>query len=127
MIAIDQKEAITQITKYVCRHHPHVHVIARAYDRMHVYHLWSVGCRDIIRETYDSSIRAGRSALEALGVEYSQAVKMMESFEDMDRKMMVELADLYDVEVPLAENKAFLDRFHELRDGWERELKGKMS
>ena len=127
VIAIDEKDVITQITQYVCRHYPKVHVIARAVDRMHVYHLWSVGCRDIIRETYDSSIRAGRSALEALGVEYSQAVKMMESFEEVDRKMMVELADLYDVEVPLAENQAFLDRFHELRGGWERELKGKMS
>ena len=127
VIAIDEKDVTTEITKYVCRNYPNVHVIARAFDRMHVYHLWSVGCRDIIRETYDSSIRAGRSALEALGVEYEQAVHMMQSFEEVDRKMMVELADLYDVEVPLAENKAFLGRFHELREGWERELKGRMS
>ena len=37
-------------------------LIARAIDRWHVYDLWSAGCRDIIRETYDSSIRMGRSA-----------------------------------------------------------------
>ena len=49
-----------ELARHMHEHHPHVHVVARAIDRWHVYELWSVGCRDIIRETYDSSIRAAR-------------------------------------------------------------------
>jgi len=126
VIAIDDKEAITQMTRYVCRTHPNVHVVARAIDRMHVYDLWSVGCRDIIRETYDSSIRAGRSALEALGFERPQATEMMRVFEEMDREIMIDLADVYDIDIPIAENEPFKARFREMTDEWERELKGRM-
>lgn len=126
VIAIDNKEAITNLTRYVCRTYPKVHVVARAFDRMHVYDLWSVGCRDIIRETYDSSIRAGRSAFEALGFDRAKATEMMRHFEEMDREMMIDLADLYDFEVPIAENAPFNARFREMTDEWERELQGRM-
>ena len=126
VIAIDNKEAITNMTRHVCRTYPDVHVVARAIDRMHVYDLWSVGCRDIIRETYDSSIRAGRSAFEALGFERAQAAEMMRHFEEMDREIMIDLADLYDIDVPISENGPFKARFREMTDEWERELKGRM-
>ncbi|MBT8475688.1 MAG: cation:proton antiporter, partial [Alphaproteobacteria bacterium] len=126
VIAIDDKEAITQLTRYVCSNHPNVHVVARAVDRMHTYDLWSVGCRDIIRETYDSSMRAGRSALEALGFDRAKASAMMQEFEKMDRHIMVDLADLYDIDVPIAENEPFKARFREMTDEWEQELKGRM-
>ncbi len=69
VIAIDGKEQITNLTRYVIQNYPHIHVVARAVDRTHVYDLYSIGCRDIIRESYDSSIRAGRSVLEALGID----------------------------------------------------------
>jgi CPA2 family monovalent cation:H+ antiporter-2 len=51
----------------VVEHYPHIYIVARAVDRHHVYELWAAGCRDIIREHFDSSVRAARSALEALG------------------------------------------------------------
>ncbi len=127
IIAIDDQEAITQLTRYVCENYPSVHVVARATGRHHVYELWSVGCRDIIRETYDSSIRASRSALEALGYSFNQATAMTGSFEAMDRKTMVELADLYDFDIPVMENEPYRKRLMEMRDDWERELKGNMA
>lgn len=126
VIAIDGKEAITQLTAYVCKNYPEVHVVARAIDRMHVYDLWSVGCRDVIRETYDSSLRAGRSAFEALGFDREQATQMMQEFERIDRKMMLDLADSYDIEQPATENEAFMARYREMTDEWEHELKGRM-
>jgi len=127
VIAIDNKETITQMARYICSHYPKVHVIARAVDRMHVYDLWSVGCRDIIRETYDSSIRASRSAFEALGFSRDKANEMMDAFEEVDRRMMLSLADLHNIEVPTTENKAFMERYYEMTDDWEKELKGKMT
>jgi CPA2 family monovalent cation:H+ antiporter-2 len=126
VIAIDDKESITQLTRYACKYHPHVHVVARAIDRMHVYDLWSVGCRDIIRETYDSSIRAGRSAFEALGFDREQSTLMMREFEDMDRRIMRDLADLYDIDTPVSENEPFMARFRDMQDEWKQELKGRM-
>ena len=67
VIAIDGREQITELVKYVRHHYPDVHIVARAIDRDHVYDLWHAGCRDIVRETYDSSLRMARSSIEALG------------------------------------------------------------
>ena len=126
VVAIDDKDSITQLARYVCKHYPDLHVVARAYDRMHVYDLWSIGCRDIIRETYDSSIRAGRSAFEALGFTRHQSTRMMQEFEEVDRSIMLDLADLYDSNVPISENEPFKARYRDMREEWEHELKGRM-
>jgi CPA2 family monovalent cation:H+ antiporter-2 len=127
IIAIDGKEQTTELTRYVIEHYPHVHVIARAWDRNHTFELWSVGCRDIIRETYDSAIRAGRTALEALGNPRAQAEKMAATFEAMDRESMVEIASLYRIDVPNHENPEYVARFMELREEWGRQLSGRVA
>ncbi|PIE09570.1 MAG: potassium transporter [Rhodobacterales bacterium] len=126
VVAIDGKEATTELTRYVCKHFPDVHVIARAYDRNHVYDLWSVGCRDIIRETYDGSLRTARSTLEALGHDRETAQRMTEEFEAMDRAIMVEVADLWDIDTPAVENKPYMAKFEEMMDSWEEQLNTRM-
>lgn len=126
VIAIDDKEAITQLLRYMVEHHPHVHLVARAIDRNHVYDLWSVGCRDIIRETYDSLIRASRSAFEALGHTRTQAEKLLEEFEAADREAMLDLAGLYDINIPLLENEAYMARVDEVMEEWQEQLRGRM-
>lgn len=123
VIAIDDKEKITELARYITTTYPGVHVLARAIDRMHVYDLWSVGCRDIIRETYDSSLRMGRSALEALGYEPARAQTMAADFEAIDRASMVELASLYDINTPLARNTAYVERVKSLMEEWENQLR----
>ena len=80
VIAIDERESATGLVHYVTENHPHVHIVARAMDRHHVYELWSAGARDIIRETFDSSLRAGRSALEALGMHPYNAERQVRGF-----------------------------------------------
>ena len=67
IVALDEREQIDKLVRYAVSNFPDLHVIARAKDRDHVYHLWAMGCRDIVRETYDASLRMGRSAYEALG------------------------------------------------------------
>lgn len=126
IIAINGREQITELTRYVISNYPHVHVIARAWDRNHTFELWSVGCRDIIRETYDSAIRAGRSALEALGNPRAEAEKLAEAFETLDRSSMVEIAGLYQIGVPNHDNPEFVARFRELRGEWGRQLRGRI-
>ena len=124
VIAIDEQDQINMIVEHVVRNYPHVHIIARAKDRHHVYQLWSLGCRDIIRETYDSSIRAGRSAFEAMGHSRGRADDMASYFEDVDRRMMVHLASLFDNDTPAHLNEPYVAKAKELNDEWERQLRG---
>lgn len=101
MIAIDDKDNTTQLAKHVIDNYPQVHVIARATDRPHVYDLWNIGCRDIIRETYDSSLRMARSSVEALGYSREQADDMVAAFTEMDCESMLIGAEHYDPATPL--------------------------
>ena len=126
VVAIDGKDTITELVNHVTKTYPNVHIIARAVDRNHVYDLYAVGCRDIIRETYDGSIRMARSALEALGATQGAAQRMMNAFEEVDREMLVETASLHDINVPVAENEAFIAKVNEMRDTWDPQLKGRM-
>ena len=127
VVAIDGKEQITGLVRYVVENHPHVHVIARAVDRDHVYHLWASGCRDIIRETYDSSIRMGRSAFEALGIPRGKAERMAGAFDAMDRRAMLEVADIYRLDIPAPQNEAYVARIREILGPWQAELGKEMA
>ena len=124
VIAIDDKEQITELMRYAAQNYPHLHVLSRALDRHHVYELWEAGCRDIIREQYDSSIRAGRCALEALGVGHEQAVKLASDFETLDREGMVDLADVFRSDVPAHENQEYVQKTREVQDQMNRHLRG---
>ena len=127
VIAIDNKEATTELARHMHEHHPHVHVVARAIDRWHVYELWSVGCRDIIRETYDSSIRAARSTFEALGHSREKAERLVGVFEAFDRKTMLQTAAAFiQSDDPHADDSEFSRLVGENLDGWEAELKASM-
>ncbi|MCB1329472.1 MAG: cation:proton antiporter, partial [Maritimibacter sp.] len=127
VIAIDGKEQITELARYAAKTWPHLHVIARAVDRDHVYALWSVGCRDIIRESYDSSLRMGRSAIEALGHSRDDAQDFVDAFNDLDRKAMVEVASVYDINIPGPENPAYVAKVREISQAWEAQLRGRLS
>jgi len=110
IIAIDDRERATEMVRYVVKHHPHVYIVARAVDRHHVYELWAAGCRDIIREHFDSSVRAARSALEALGHHPYDAQRQTRGYVENDKIAMRELAGLYDPDVPVHENTAYVER-----------------
>ena len=122
VICIDDKEHITKLTEYVLKNYPHVHVVARAVDRPHVFELWAAGCRDIIRETFDSSLRAGRSVLEALGASRREADERVAKMQAFDRSTMPEMAALYKPGVPITQNKAFVKRGREIFEEFERQV-----
>ena len=72
VVAIDDREQSLELVRYVTQHHPQVYLVTRALDRHHVYELWAAGSRDIIRETFDSAVRAGRSACKPWGITRSR-------------------------------------------------------
>jgi len=101
--------------------------VARAIDRWHVYELWAAGCRDIIRETYDSSIRAARSVFEALGHPRPEAERLIGVFEEFDRRTMVETAQAFiESDDPHSENSAYSQMIRDNLEVWEAELKDSM-
>ncbi len=126
IVALDEREQIDKLTRYAIGNYPNLHVIVRAKDRDHVYHLWAMGARDVIRETYDSSLRMGRSAYEALGADRQTAQAMADAWEERDRTSMREVADLYRLDIPSWENEALLAKIRELRAEWDPKLREQM-
>ena len=110
VIAIDERENATELVRYVTEKYPHVYIVVRAIDRHHVYELWAAGARDVIRETFDSSLRAGRSALEALGVHPYDAERQVRGFVINDKQQMFELASVFDLDIPAHENEEYVEK-----------------
>ena len=125
IIAIDEKHYATEIARYVISNYPHVHVIARAADRFHVFDLWGVGCRDIIRETYDASMRLGRSVFEAIGYSRENAELIVEEFKERDRSLMLETANLHRPDINPVENEELIAKVREMNEIWKKDLIGK--
>ncbi|MEM9426045.1 MAG: cation:proton antiporter [Pseudomonadota bacterium] len=119
VICIDNPDQVTKLAEYAIKTYPNLHVLTTARNRHHVYELWRVGCRDIVRETYDSALRVGRSAFEATGIPHDKAELIVEAFNEMDRKAMLEVADAYDPAIPASENEAYVARVREIRGPWQ--------
>jgi len=124
VIAIDDREQANEMVSYVTEHYPQVHIVARAVDRHHVYELWAAGCRDIIRENFDSAVRAARSALEALGTHPYDAELQMRAYVENDKRVIRELAALYDPDIPVHENEPYVARTRELLATHEDAMRG---
>jgi CPA2 family monovalent cation:H+ antiporter-2 len=123
IIAIDDAQRATELVRHVVKHHPHIYILARAVDRHHVYELWAAGCRDIVREHFDSSVRAARSALEALGRHPYDAERQTRAYVKNDKIAMRELADLYDPDVPVHENTPYVEKTKAILASHEQAMK----
>ena len=76
-----------------------LHIINRAYNRNQVFTLYKAGADDIVRETFDTSLRAGRYALETLGLKDYEANEAAKTFCQHDREAMQNLAKLWDPKI----------------------------
>jgi len=124
VVAIDDREKAIQIVDYVTREHPHVHVVARAFDREHVYRLYAAGARDIVREMFDSSIRAGRYALLALGRHPFEAEREARAYVKQDRSNLAEMARLWDPDLTALENEPYAEKAREINRMLNDQMKG---
>jgi CPA2 family monovalent cation:H+ antiporter-2 len=125
VIAIDGREQINTLVRYVRKHHPELPVVVRAVDRQHVHDLYANGCHHIIRETFDSSVRTGRTAFELLGVHPFQAELLARKFTEDDRHILKEMAEVYDPDIPNHENTAYIEKSRILMDEREAQIFGK--
>jgi CPA2 family monovalent cation:H+ antiporter-2 len=120
--ALDDPKATTKLVAYARRVRPDLHIVARARDRNHVYALYQAGANDIVREMFDSSLRAGRYVLENIGMSEYEANIAEQTFYHHDRHTVRELAKLWDPTIPSAENEAYIARARELEKELETAL-----
>ena len=114
VVAIDDRERALEIVKHARMERDDLHIVVRAYGRNDVYDFFAAGANDMIRETFDSAVRAGRSALEALGVHPHEAEKICRAFNKSDRAMLREMADVYDPDIPPSQNPAYVAKAKEV-------------
>ncbi|MCK0169333.1 cation:proton antiporter [Jannaschia sp. S6380] len=122
VIALDSRADAVRLAKMARAANPDIHIIARAYDRVHVYELFRAGADQIVREMFDSSLRVGRYVLERMGWSETEAHHAREAFFRHDRGAMLDLAKLWRPGVPISENAAYAERAREYNKGLENAL-----
>ena len=72
-------------------------------------------------------VRAGRSALEAMGVHPYEAERQARGFNREDRAAIRRLAELYDPDIPTHRNEAYVAKAKEIRAEQEQAMRGQTS
>ncbi|APE44062.1 potassium transporter [Sulfitobacter alexandrii] len=119
VVALDDQKSALQLITYARKERPDLHIVARAHDRTDVYRQFQAGANDIVREMFDSSLRAGRYVLENLGLSEYEAAEAQRMFYAHDRKSVRELAALWRPDVDPSQNKAYVARAKELQKDLE--------
>ncbi|MDR0808758.1 MAG: cation:proton antiporter, partial [Gemmobacter sp.] len=114
VVAVDDPAKALRIVTAARQTRSDLHIVARARDRVHVYELYRAGANDIVRETFDSSIRAGRYVLENMGLTEYEAARLSQSYFNLDRAAMRDLAALWEPGQPVHLNDAYVSRARQL-------------
>ncbi len=122
VVALDDPEAAITLVTYARKLRPDLHIVARAYDRTHTYRLYQAGANDIVREMFDSSLRAGRYVLENVGLSEYEAAEAERVFYHHDRDTVRQLAALWKPGVKIEQNKEYVERAKELQRDLETAL-----
>ena len=61
-----------------------------------------------------------------MGIKKDRAAAMAEAFNEMDRRSMIALADVYDLEIPPAQNEEYINAVLEIREVWTNQLGERM-
>jgi len=119
VVALDDQQAAQQLVEYARKQRPDLHIVVRAHDRTDVYRLYKAGANDIVREMFDSSLRAGRYVLENMGLSEYEAAEAQRIFYHHDRDSVKELASLWRADIPPEQNTAYVARAKELQKDLE--------
>ena len=107
--ALDDPEANLRLVRYAKEKRPDITVISRARDRVHVFQLYDAGADHIVREAFDSSLRAGRYVLEEAGLSPYEAAELERIYYRMDRAHVRQLAEVWKPGVALDQNPEYVE------------------
>lgn len=122
VVAINDKKMANKLVAYARKARPDLHIIARARDRVHVYELNAAGANDVVREMFDASLRAGRYALENLGLSEFEASEAETFFYEHDRAAIRDLSKFWKPGVPMRDNPDYVAHAKELNNDLETAL-----
>jgi monovalent cation:H+ antiporter-2, CPA2 family len=86
--ALDNRERQTKLVAYIAKNYPDCFIVARAYSRPHIYELQNAGAHHVERELFESSLTAGKKALQFLGTHPFKAEQLTRSFRNHDSEMI---------------------------------------
>lgn len=109
VVCLDDYGAATRLVANARRIRPDLHIIARARDRVHVFELFRAGANDIVREMFDSSLRAARYALENVGLSEFEAAEAFRIFYKHDREGVRDLAKVWKPGVAIEDNAEYME------------------
>ncbi|MGB3688446.1 MAG: cation:proton antiporter [Jannaschia helgolandensis] len=110
VVAVDSRADAVKLVKLAKKANPEIHIVARAYDRVHVYELYRAGADQIVREMFDSSLRVGRYVLEQMGWSETEAHEARETFFRHDREAMLNLAKVWKPGVSIKDNPEYTEQ-----------------
>ncbi len=86
VVAIDDTARAIEMVKHIKLTHSHVQVLARGFDRGHVFELKEAGADYVISETYNSALTLAGEALIRVGIEPAKAEKLKKKFTTVEEK-----------------------------------------
>jgi voltage-gated potassium channel Kch len=92
VVAVDDREKISEIVEIAKRHFPHLKIFARSFDRVHAYELLNAGVDEVFREVFSTSVDMGERVLVALGQHPFEAHRAAKTFKSYDEKVIREQA-----------------------------------
>ena len=95
VVALDDMQATNRVVQLVSKHWPDLKLFVRARNRQHVYELMDLGVKNIVRETFLSSLDMGEDVLRALGVPISTASETVARFKTYDRELLKHQHSIY--------------------------------
>ncbi len=96
IIAIDDREKVTELVKIAKHNYPHLKLLVRVYDRAHAYEVLREGIDDVYREVIGSSMDMAEGALLSLGKAPHDADRIVRQFRKHDEKFLREAAKMSD-------------------------------
>ena len=88
VVAVDDREKISEIVKTARQFYPNLQIFARAFDRVHAYELINLGAHEIFREVFAASADMGERVLLALGESPGEAHHVVETFRNFDEQTL---------------------------------------
>src|SRR5882672_6172515 len=88
VLAIDDVEASVKTAEVVRKHYPHVPILARARNRVHLFRLRDLGIKLVWRETFPASLEMAREALLSLGFDAAASERALTLFRQHDERQI---------------------------------------
>jgi monovalent cation:proton antiporter-2 (CPA2) family protein len=92
IVAVDQPEKTLTIVETARKHFPHLKILARTHSYLDAYELIDMGVDQVYRETFDTALRIGADALNAMGQRAYKVNRSAMTFRKHNERVIREMA-----------------------------------